>query len=85
MEDHMMSTATEKREDDNGGSVEMRDNGDGRQGWRRCRLQTSRFAEMRDSRDAYSGKGYSGQKKKDMWDNRDGEMGWKDRNGQGKY
>ena len=34
MEDNMMRTATETQEDENGGAVEMRDDGDGIQGQR---------------------------------------------------
>ena len=34
MEDNVMRTATEMQEDNNGGAVEMQDNGDGRKGQR---------------------------------------------------
>ena len=60
MEDNAMRTATETWEYDNGGAVEMRDNGDGRQGqwWRQFR--TSTLADMQDNRDGYGGGGDAG-------------------------
>ena len=40
-----MRTATETREDDNGGAVEMQDNGDGRQGRRWIQAANDRGGE----------------------------------------
>ena len=81
----MIRTATEIREDDNGGAVEMRDNGDGRQGQRRRQRRTSMVAEMRENRDGYGGRGDARTAIKEMWDDRDGEMGWNNGDRLGKY
>ena len=53
-----MRNATETREDDNGGAVEMQDNGDGRQGQRRIQRKTRKVADMQDNRYGYGGGGY---------------------------
>ena len=61
MEDNTIRTAAEKREDNNGGAAEMKDNRDVRQGkQQRQRLVT----EMRDNRDGYDGVGYAGRQQK---------------------
>ena len=49
MEDNTMKTTTETREDDNGGEVDMQDNGDGRQGQRLIHRRTSIVAERGDN------------------------------------
>ena len=64
MENNAIITATDTREDDNEGAVEMQDNGDGRQGQRRRQRQTITMADMRDNRDGYGGGGDAGQKQK---------------------
>ena len=55
MEDNTMKTTTETREDDNGGEVDMRDNGDGRQGQRWIHWRTSIAVERGDNMDGYGG------------------------------
>ena len=84
MEDNVMRNATETREDNNVGTVEMQDNWDGRQGQQRRRRRMRMVVEMRENRDIWR------QRRcrtaiKEMWDNRYGEMGWKDGDGLVKY
>ena len=60
----MMRNATEMREDDRGGAVEMQDNGGGIKGQRRRRRQTSTVEEIRDNKDGYGGRGDTGRQQK---------------------
>ena len=64
MEDNAMRTATETQEDDNGGTLEIWDNGDGRQGQQRRQRRTRTVVKMRDNRDGYGGGGYADQQQK---------------------
>ena len=64
MKDNLIRTTTETQEDDNGGAVDMRDNGDGRQGQRRRQRRMSTVTEMRDNRYGYGGGGYAGRQQK---------------------
>ena len=62
MEDNGIRTASETREDNNGGAVEMQDNRDGRKYHRGRQRQTSMVTEMRDNRNGYDSGGYVGRK-----------------------
>ena len=53
----MVRTATETRGDNNGVTVEMKDNRDVRQGQQRRQRRTGMVAEMRDNQDVYGGGG----------------------------
>ena len=64
MEDNTIRTAAEKREDNNGGAAEMKDNRDVRQGKQQRQRLTSMVTEMRDNRDVYEGGGYAGRQQK---------------------
>ena len=57
MEDNSIRTATETREDNNGGAVDMQDDRDVRQGQRQRQRNMSMVADMRDNRDGYGGGG----------------------------
>ena len=62
MKDNVMRNATETQEGNNGGTAEIWDNGDDRQGQPRIQRRMSTVVAMRDNMDGYGGGGDAGQK-----------------------
>ena len=67
MEDNAIRTATETREDDNGGAVEMLDNRDVIESQRLRQRRMSMVAEMRYNRYVYDDRGYAERQQKRCW------------------